>query len=241
MLADLQDAAFAAGITVTEAAWNIPRTLTAAIPPSPPGTSPAVHTGRPTLIWDVDGILAFTAEALCAVLNARYYTAYKALTQQFFPGKLIPGKLPADQAAWLINQLTGFTLAANMAPDWHAADTMTAAITAGYPSRIVTERPVQHGPLTLQWLQDWGVCPLPQVTAVGSGNKPAYLTARYGPGNPAILIDDNPVTRLTVASPGIEVWLPARPYVPSTSRAYTRVFADWQEARTWLGLTPPGC
>jgi len=236
VLADLAEAATAGGTTLAEAAWNIPRTLGAAVTPPPPGVSVAAQPARPTLIWDVDGILAFTAEALCAVLNARYYTAYKALTQTFFPGKLVPAMLPADQAAWLINQMTGFTLAGNMAPDWHAADTMTAAVTAGYPVRIVTERPVPHGPLTLQWLQDWGVSPVPQVTAVGAGNKPAWLTARYGPGNPAVLIDDNPVTRLTVASPGIEVWLPARPYVPTTGRAYTRVFAGWQEARGWLGL-----
>jgi hypothetical protein len=235
-LAGLAAAAAAGGTTVQQAAWNIPATLSAASTPAwPPVLEPL--TTHPTLVWDVDGTLSFTAEVLCAALNARYGTVYDVMTQQFFPGRLVPTALPADQAAWLAGELTGFTLYQSCAPDWRAVDTMTAASDAGYPTVIVTERHPALAVHTQQWLAGWDV-KTPPVTAVGPGNKPAYLATRYGPGNPAVLVDDNPLTMLTVARPGIDVWLPARPYTPRVVRDHCRVIGSWPLARFWLGLGP---
>jgi hypothetical protein len=236
-LTDLQDAAAAGGTTIEAAAWNIPRTLQVATSPAWPPTLAAV-AGRPTLVWDVDGILAFTAEAVCAGLNSRFGTAYDAVSQRFFPGMLVATALPADQAAWLTQELSGFSLLGTAAPDWHAIDTMTDAANAGFPSVIVTERHPALAQETQQWLQGWGVVWPPRVIAVGLGNKPAYLATRYGPGRPAILIDDNPVTRRTVARPGIDVWLPERPYVDDVARDHTRVYKSHDVLRYWLGLKP---
>jgi hypothetical protein len=187
----------------------------------------------------VDGILAFTAEAMCAALNGRYGTRYDLFTQRFFQGTFLPTVLPADQAAWLAGELSGFAILGSCAPDWRAADTLAAAQDAGYPCRIVTERHPALAADTQSWLSAWGI-DAPPVTAVGPGNKPGWLAQRYGPDRPAILIDDNPVTRLTVARPGIDVWLPARPYVPQVTRDHVRVFPAWQTVRYWLGLAPDG-
>src|SRR5690349_14906075 len=87
----LQRAAAAAGLPVAEAAWNIPRTLAAA--GHLHGTA---LTGHPDLIFDCDGILAFTAEALTGALNARFGTAYSPLSQAFFPGTFIESRLPTE-------------------------------------------------------------------------------------------------------------------------------------------------
>jgi hypothetical protein len=236
VLPDLLAAADAAGISAGQAAWNIPRTLTLSTSPAWPPVLGAL-TVQPTLIWDMDGILAFTAEAMCAALNARYGTSYDPQTQRFFQGTIIPGSLPADQMTWLMGELTGFSVFSSCAPDWRAADTMRDAATAGYSCTIVTERHPLLAADTGRWLTGWGIKP-PRVFAVGPGNKPAWLGERFGPGNPAVLVDDNPVTRMTVARPGIDVWLPARPYVPRVSRDHVRVFDSWQVARYWLGLSP---
>jgi hypothetical protein len=68
------------------------------------------------------------------------------------------------------------------------------------------------------------------------------MAARHGPDSPAILIDDNPAIRMSIARPGIETWLPARPYnTPAPVRPHTRTFSTWAQARYWLGLSPqPG-
>jgi hypothetical protein len=236
-VAGLAAVAAAGGTTVEQAAWNIPRTLTLATSPAwPPVHGPLVT--HPTLVWDVDGTLAFTAEALCAALNARYGTSYDPASERFFPGKFISAGLPADQGAWLAGELTGWTVYSSCAPDWRAIDVMTDAAAAGYPSVIVTERHPALAAHTQEWFTSWGV-KAPPVTAVGSGNKPGYLAGRYGPENPAILLDDNPVTVRTVARAGIDVWLPARPYTPTATWDHTRVVTSWPLARYWLGLGPP--
>jgi hypothetical protein len=189
------------------------------------------------LIWDVDGILSFTAEALCSALNARFGTHYDPVAQRFFAGRVLSTMLPADQAAWLLGEIgTGFDLLGSCAPDWHAADTMMAAMEAGYSSQIVTERHPLLAGETQAWLSGWGI-KAPPVVAVGLGNKPKYLTTRYGPGKPALLIDDNPMTRTTIAREGLDVWLPSRPYVPDVVQDHVRVFPAWETARYWLGLS----
>jgi hypothetical protein len=234
-LAGLEVAAAAGGASVAEAAWNIPRTLTVATSPAWP-PEPFHATARPTLIWDVDGILAFTAEAMVAALNARFDAGYNVMTQSFFPGTLITSALPAEQASWLSAELASFRIYGASAPDWHAIDTMMDASRAGYPTCIVTERAPDLAVLTTQWLASWGVAKPPHVTAVGRGHKPRYLAAAYGPASPAILIDDNPVFRLSIARPGLEVWTPQRPYTPTTTRDSARTFPDWPTARYWLGV-----
>lgn len=238
----LRQVAHAGGTSLAEAAWNIPRTLTVA---SVPGWPPEpFHTAtRPALIWDVDNVLAFTGEAICGALNARFGSDYDVMTQTFYQGTLLPGQLPGGQASWLMAELATFRIFATCAPDWRALDTMRDAQAAGYPCVVVTERAPDLAARTAAWLTGWGMADHPPVYAVGTGSKPAWIRARFGTSGPeepapAVLIDDNPVTRLTVARDGVDVWLPARPYNDGPERPHTRSFTDWQQARYWLGLSP---
>lgn len=230
----LQRAAGAAGLPLMEAAWNIPRTLLAAQLPSWPPQEPPLAE-HPALVFDVDGILAFTAEALCTALNARFDTAYSPLGQTFFPGTFVASKLPAVQAGWLAEHMNKPGFVSACAPDFHAMDVLRDAWHAGYTVCVVTERPPDLEEATAQWLEDWGAPAVP-VHAVGHGNKPAYLADRYGPGKPAVLIDDNPLAQITVARDGIEVWTPDRYYIPKIPRAHVRRFEGWPDVRWWLKL-----
>lgn len=226
----LERAAKAAGVPVLEAAWSIPRTL--------------AHAGsgeggplpdRPALVWDMDGVLAFSAEALCTALNARFDTAYSPQDQSFFPGTLLAAKLPPEQAGWVAVQMRSPAFVGSYAPDFRAVDCLTDAWNAGFSCSVVTERAPELADATAQWLQDWGAPPVP-VHAVGSGQKPTWMAARYGPGRSAVLIDDNPAAQVTIARDGVEVWAPARPYVPVITRDNVRRFTSWDDVRRWLGL-----
>lgn len=228
----LQKAADAAGLPIAEAAWNIPRTLANA---GYNEGSPLKE--RPALIFDVDGILSFTAEALCTALNAKFGTGYSPQGQSFFPGTLLIHKLPAGQAGWLTEQMRHPAFIAAYAPDFHALDCLRDAWDAGYTVLIATERAPELQDATEAWLRDWGAPPVP-VNTVGHGNKPGWLAARYGPQNPGALIDDNPAVEITVARPGIDVWAPRRPYTPSVPRDHVQVFSSWPVVRGWLGLGP---
>ena len=192
---------------------------------------------RPALVFDCDGILCFTAEALCTALNARFGTTYSPQGQSFFPGTLLVHKLPAGQAGWLEQEMRLPAFVAAYAPDFHALDALRDSWDAGFSVSVVTEREPDLQDATTDWLHDWGAPPVP-VIAVGAGNKPAYLGAKYGPGNDAVLIDDNPAVEITIARPGIDVWTPERPYTPSVPRDHVRPFASWAVARYWLHLGP---
>lgn len=115
---------------------------------------------------------------------------------------------------------------------------MLDAAAAGYPVQVVTARDSALAGPTVAWLKTWGITPVPRVYCT-SGQKPAWMHARYSPAQPAVLIDDNPAVRMSIACPGIETWLPARPYNHGPARPNTRTFASWQEARYWLGISPP--
>ena len=228
----LQKAADASGLPLGEVAWNIPRTL--ATGQDGPG-SPLAN--RPAVIFDCDGILAFTAESLCTALNAKFGTTYSPQGQTFFPGTFLPHKLPGEQSGWLADQIRLPAFAAACAPDFHALDCLRDAWDAGFTASVVTERAAELQDVTTAWLADWGAPPVP-VHAVGHGQKPEYLAARYGPGYPAVLIDDNPVAGITIARPGIDVWQPQRSYTPTVARDHVRTFTGWPQVRGWLGLGP---
>jgi hypothetical protein len=191
-----------------------------------------LHT---TIAWDVDGVLAFTAEALCTALNAAFGTSYSPAAQEFFPGALIPSRLPPVQAAWIAGQLRNPGFLQGFAPDFRALDVLADADAAGFRCEIVTEREPGLAGATAAWLTAWGAPSLP-VHAVGHGQKPAFMASAFGPGRPAVLIDDNPAVKITIARPGVQVWLPARPYNDGPDRGDARRFTSWHQVRRWLGL-----
>jgi hypothetical protein len=240
-LAGLQRAASAAGLPLMESAWSIPATLAAATSGTgdwPPAEDPLTH--RPALVWDCDGILSFTSEALCVAMNARFGTTYSPMSQAFFPGTLLIGRLPDAQAAWIAGEMSQPSFVATYAPDFRAIDTLRDAYDAGFECCVATERNPALREATEQWLHDWGGPPV-EVNAVGHGNKPAWMAERYGPGRRAVLIDDSPLAQVAIARPGIEVWAPQRPYTPGMPRDHVRVFGSYPAMRYWLGLGPqPG-
>lgn len=229
----LRKAATAAGLPLGETAWNIGRTLLAVQDPE----EDVPLADRAALIFDCDGILAFTAESLCTALNARFATSYNPATQGFFPGTLLLHKLPPDQGGWLAEQMRQPAFVAAYAPDFHALDLLRDAWDAGYSVQVVTERPPELQDVTQDWVRGWGGPPCP-VHAVGHGQKALWLPARYSQDRPAVLIDDDPAKQVTVAQPGIDVWAPRRPAVPQVQRPFVRLFPDWMTARYWLRLGP---
>lgn len=218
-----------------EAAWNIPRTLANTVTPGA-----AIAKGT-TLCWDVDGVLAFAAEALITALNAFFGTAYTLGDDTFFAGHLVESVLPPEQAAWAKAHWHEPHFTANMAPDWHAMDVLRDAYHAGWQCLVVSARPPDLEKVTADWLDSWG-CPLPaeNVHAVGHGNKPQWMSERFGPARPAALVDDSPGIEVTIARPGIETWLPARPYNRGPERPHAHRFRTWAEMRYALGLGPQG-
>jgi len=236
-VADVQRAASAAGLPLMEAAFNIPRTLAVATQGGdwPPADDPLTH--RPVLVFDCDGILSFTSEAICTALNARFGTTYSPASQGFFPGSLRADRLPDAQGAWIAGEIRQPAFVSACAPDFHAMDVLRDAFEAGYECCVATERDPSLKEATARWLHDWGAPPV-EVHATGHGQKPAFMAGRYGPARPAVLIDDSPLAQVSIAGPGVQVWSPQRPYTPGMARDHVRVFAGWPVARYWLGLGP---
>jgi len=235
VLADLQRAASVAGLPLMESAWSVPRTAALAVQGGgwPPADDPLTH--RPALVFDCDGILAFTAEGMCQALNARFGTAYSPLSQGFFPGSLRADRLPDAQGAWIAGEMRQPAFVASLAPDFRALDTLRDAYDAGFECLVATERDPSLQEVTERWLHDWGGPPV-EVNAVGHGSKPAFMAARYGEHRRAVLIDDDPVKALTVPGPGVQVWMPQRPYTEGRVRPGSRLYASYPVLRYWLGL-----
>ena len=235
--ADIQRAASAAGLPLLEAAFNIPRTLAVATQGGdwPPAEDPLTH--RPALVFDCDGILSFTSEALCMALNARFGTTYSPQSQGFFPGSLRADRLPDAQGAWIAGEMRQPAFVASLAPDFRALDTLRDAYDAGFECVVATERDPSLQEVTERWLHDWGGPPV-EVNAVGHGNKPAFMAERYGEHRRAVLIDDDPLKALTVPGPGVQVWMPQRPYTEGRARPGSRLYASYPVLRYWLGLGP---
>jgi hypothetical protein len=189
-------------------------------------------------VWDVDGILSFTSEALVVALNARFGSTYSVMTQDFFPGTLRIDRLPDVHGSWIAGEMLTPGFAMSYAPDFRAIDCLRDASEAGFDCVIATERAPALAAATEAWLHDWGAPPV-TVHALGHGNKPAFMAENYGEGRPAILIDDNPVTWMTIARPGVQVWSPERPYTLSARpRDHVRLYASYPVTRYWLGLGP---
>ena len=185
---------------------------------------------KPALFVDIDGVLAFQPEGLIVAVNARFGEAYlisDATTYPFY------GTLPAVQQQWA--QANRAVIAANLAPDTRAIRVVQKAVKAGYDVTVCTERPPELTALTRAWLAYWDVPGAADAQVVGPGGKEALL-APYGKGNPALLVDDAPKNE-ALARPGVQVWVPQRPWTPQGDppAGVTR-FGDWRDVCKALGL-----
>lgn len=231
---DLVAAAEAADITPDRAVANLVSTEQATGDSVDPADLFAAAAARPTIVCDIDGVLAWTAEAILTALNARF--GLSLLVEQmtsYSPAALVS----REQAAWLDRQLQWGPFYANLAPDHHALDALDTLHTAGFELTVCTERPDTAQTATSRWLSTWDV-PHDRFAMPGRGGKPGVL-APYGPTNPAVLIDDDPSKWLTVARGGVPVWTPSRPWTPANWQHYPNVwvFTAWDELVSRLGVS----
>lgn len=231
---DLLAAAEAADITPDRAAANLVATERAMHDTLDAGALFTAAAGRPTIISDIDGVLAFTSEAVTAAVNARFGLSLLVREQATY--SLAP-RLTRDQAAWVDGLFGRGPFLSNLAPDAHALDSLDVLHDAGFEVLVCTERPLAAHTATAAWLSDWDVSH-DELLMPGPGGKPAAL-AGYGPDNPAVLLDDDPSKWLTVARPGVPVWTPRRPWTPTTWARYENVwvFDRWDELVSRLGIS----
>ena len=185
---------------------------------------------KPALFVDIDGVLAFQPEGLILAVNARFSQTWLTADATTYP---FYDLLPARQQQWA--QANRAVIAANLAPDTRAVRVVQKAAKAGVDVTICTERPPELAALTRAWLAYWQVPGAAAAQVVGPGGKESLL-APYGKGNPALLVDDAPKNE-ALARPGVQVWVPPRPWTPQDKPpdGVTR-FADWRQVSKALGL-----
>lgn len=184
----------------------------------------------PHLFFDIDGVLAFQPEGLILAVNGRFGTGYLLAEARTYP---FYATLPAAMQRWAVANRP--IVAANLAPDTRAIRVLAKAVKAGYPVTVCTERPPELAGVTRAWLAYWAVPGAADAQVTGPGGKDPLL-ASYGEGNPALLVDDAPKNE-ALARPGVEVWVPPRPWTPDGKPpgGVTR-FADWREVKKKLAL-----
>lgn len=226
--ADLAAAADAAGITPAAAAGNI---LAARTPPTDPVAAFVAAATRPTIVCDIDGVLAFFAETMTTVLNAHFGLSLLASELTSYR---VEDTLDQAQRDWWATQLGRGVLYSNVAPDYSGIGALNAIHAAGYHVIISSDRPTTAQTATRRWLARWRVAH-DEVILAGKGGKRRVL-ADYGPDDPAVLIDDDPTKAITVARPGVEVWAPTRPWIPTSSYPNWWVFGSWAQVLARLGV-----
>lgn len=229
LLSDLEDAAGAAGVSVPEAAANIPRTLRQATGQSSAESFGAM-LGRPTLFVDMDNVLCDLTSAVSVAINSAFGTSYVGsdFTEYSWDGVLNPQVVP-----FLHGVLVNPYLYLNVSPIQMAVNTVKRAHAAGYTVKIVTDRTPDVADATREWLARYEVPYDTLGMKLKFGTKLTYLEG-YGPDKPAVLIDDNPTYLRLAPRPGVQAWTPRYPYTPDLPSI--RVFEDWHEVKRWLGI-----
>jgi hypothetical protein len=185
---------------------------------------------QPHLFCDVDGVLAWQPEGDIIAVNARFGSSWLISDATVYPFRSM---LPGKQAAWLAANWP--VIAANLAPDTHAIRVLKKAAKASIQVTVCTERPAGLAALTRAWLALWDVPGAADAQVVGPGGKEALL-APYGPDSPAVLIDDSPANE-ALARPGVQVWVPPRPWTPQDDPPDgVWRFPDWRAVKKKLGL-----
>jgi len=185
---------------------------------------------RPGLVVDIDGVLAFFAEAVATALNARFETAYDPAR---FTRYWLEDWLPPEQARWLTATFQEPAFYQALAPDLRGIDALRALAADGWTITVVSDRPASCAEVTRRWLARWQV-PADRIVLEGPETK-ARVVADATPERPLIVFDDDPRKQRELPRPGVAVWSPLRPWTPPASgRFNVRVFATWDEVRGWL-------
>lgn len=227
-ISDLHQAATASGVSDQKAVDNIADTFRD-MTTADPAEVFARALRRPVLVFDIDDTIAFSSEAFMCALNAAFDTRYLA-------SEVAGGEwsihLTGQQSAWLSAQKTQSDIFENIAPDWHGIDTMAYAKELGYVVMIASARSPSLLGTTTEWLSRWRV-PYDGLNLLGPKRKPDWMRGKFGPQNPAVLIDDQSRQWLA-AGDGVSVWTPRLPRTPSHAPDGVWIFDDWESVRAAL-------
>jgi len=184
---------------------------------------------RPTILCDVDNTLAWTMNQVLGMLNARFDTNVRLADVTVYH---FEANLPIDQSTWVKMQLSKAITYANIAPDFHAIDSINALHSRGYNVVIGTSRATTMKSVTAAWLEEWGVQYDDLVVGPTAKIDFAMSTSNI------IAIDDDPASALKLAEHGAQVWIPDRTYTPawckSSKITNVQVFSDWDALLTNL-------
>ncbi len=220
---DLLFAAEAAGVGTREVAHNIGASCPA---PLPPEQIVAAMLSQPSVLSDIDGVLANYTHALATAVSARFginldYT---------FASYHLDTALDDEQHLWAESWRHSPAAMMNITPNWHAIDCLNTLSATGIAVTIASSRPQAVAQATAEWLDRTGV---QRSLTVLDGHASKHQIARqYGPDRPLVWIDDDPKLWVTEVRPGVEIWCPRHAYTPADPPAGVHVFTNWREVLT---------
>ena len=188
------------------------------------------RAARPTILSDIDGVLAFESEAEIGALNAAFgYQIHPLL----HPSML--NLVPADHV-WLESLKATSSFIWSVAPDYHGLDALLAIAEAGYDVIIASERPASLAVVTESWFRRWSPDLRKQAKFVLEGPGSKVRTAdSFGPKDPLVWIDDD-VKFWTRARPGVSIWTPKLPWNDQVPPPGVTRFGKWAKLLRFLGV-----
>jgi hypothetical protein len=189
---------------------------------------------RPTIISDIDGVLANYVSAACEAVNGHFATQYTPMAWWSYRGPF-----SADEYDWLVSERFGdgaFWMAES--PHYDAIAALGALGAQGYHLIISSEAPAEQRSARVAWLEHYEV-PYNELYLVGPGGK-AELCAGFDAEHPAVLIDDNPARWVDCAHEGIEILCPRTPYCPViASEPNVTIFDRFSEVPSLVAALRP--
>jgi len=189
---------------------------------------------RPSLLFDIDGVLGFLTETIVAALNAHFGLNLVVSDMRNY---WIEDDLEPDQSKWLIEQFQRGVFYENVAPDYSAIAAVQALHHDGYEVIVSSDRPPETTrDATIRWLKKWRI-PYDQLVLQGRGGKVA-IAAAHGPSDPLWAFDDDPRKAMTIPRPGVELWIPLRPWTPKGigDRPGVHPFDAWTDVLKAAGV-----
>ena len=178
---------------------------------------------RPTVICDIDGILADYVSAACEAVNGHFGTSYTPMVWWSYRGPF-----SAEQYDWLVTErFSDGAFWMSESPHYDAIGALHDLAVGGYRIVLSSEAPVEQKAARTAWIEHYGV-PYNELYLVGPGGK-AELCAAHGAENPAVLIDDNPARWSDCARGGVWVFTPRTSYTPSEIPPNVEVFERFGE------------
>jgi hypothetical protein len=228
-LLDFASAGDAAGLTARQAAENAAQ-LAAQLDDDPMRAF-TQSANRPDVAFDIDGVLAFFMECTLAALNAKFGSGYdiSKVTNYW-----MEEWLPKEQGDWLTTLFMTPVFYSNCAPDYAAMATFKGLKRAGFHLIVTSDRPAEMLPVTSAWLGRFQIVP-DELVLHGRGSKREVVNA-HGPTRPLVFFDDDPRKVDWLPGPGVELWLPKRPWVKDelSHESNVVVFDAWDQARARL-------